>query len=138
MKVLTILLLLSALSSPTSAPTTAPAQDSATQPAAESAQPAETAAQRGTRDAHADIARGRLAFRVAGLPDVSTFAYWDLLKSRLGVEIEGVAGCIVDEEIVESLGAYNKVMEAEIKRRHGKNVLKRLREEAQQRSASGK
>jgi hypothetical protein len=84
----------------------------------------------GAAEARQDIARGHLELRSYGLPMASNQTYVQLLRDRLGVEDNRVAGCIVTQELVDETDAYNKVMVAEIERRFGAGILERLRDEA--------
>ncbi|MFO0875566.1 MAG: DUF1080 domain-containing protein [Phycisphaerales bacterium] len=85
----------------------------------------------GAEEARADIGRGVLKLRTFGLPAVWAGDYHELLRTRLGVEIEGVAGCIVDERIVETTKGYNEVMRTEIARRFGAKALDQVQVDAE-------
>jgi hypothetical protein len=84
----------------------------------------------GAAEAERDIAAGVLRLKTYGLPAHWIGEYQDLMKSRLGVEIRPVAGCVVPESLRRNAGAYNRRMEAEISRRFGAGAQAKIVAEA--------
>ena len=85
----------------------------------------------GKADAHADLAAGKLVIEEAGLPQIWEGTYSRLLRERHGIEVRYVAGCLIDQETVKHMKAYNAVMKAEISRRFGKEALEKAATDAQ-------
>lgn len=81
-------------------------------------------------EARRDIARDHLELRRYGMPSEHYLKYVRLLRDRLGVELNSVAGCAVGQELVRDTDAYNAVMTQEIERRFGAGVLQRLSAES--------
>lgn len=97
-----------------------------------SSEPGDFAAARraASREAEQDIRRGHLELRTHGLPAPSRNEYARLLGERLGVALVPVAGCVVTSQLLAEVEAYNRVMEREIERRHGRGILDRISGEA--------
>ncbi len=85
----------------------------------------------GAAEAERDIAAGVLRLKTYGLPAHWYFKYQELMKSRLGVEIKPVAGCVVDESLRGNVTGYNRRMNAEIARRFGAGAQDKIVAEAQ-------
>jgi hypothetical protein len=85
----------------------------------------------GAAEAERDIAAGVLCLKTYGLPAHWFFDYSNLMKSKLGVEIRPVAGCLVDDTLVRNVGAYNRRMDTEINRRFGVGAQDKIFAEAQ-------
>lgn len=90
------------------------------------------AAERGQREAKADLAAGKLAVESYGLMASYNIVYRQLLKERYGIEVRMVAGCVVDESITGHAQGYNGIMNAEIKKRFGEDVFEKTSKEAQE------
>ena len=84
----------------------------------------------GRAEAARDIAAGDLRLRTYGLPLPSDSTYETLLEERIGVKVDVVAGCLLTPDLVAKTSAYNAVVEAEIARRFGADVLDSLEKEA--------
>ena len=94
------------------------------------------AAARGRAAAERDILEGQLRIRTYGLPSPSAGLYRELLKEKLGIDVVTVAGCVVNESLVAETDAYNTLMEAEISRRFGPDILQTIDREASERYAA--
>ena len=70
--------------------------------------------------AEADIQRGHMAFKYAGLPNPWEEAYRQHFQSKHQVSADQVAGCLVSPETAAAIQAYNNVSIPEIERRIGK------------------
>lgn len=87
---------------------------------------------RGRAEARRDIQEGRLALEIMGPPPPPwQETYQRLAKERYGIEQRWVAGCMPSNRVMGHADGYDEVMEAEIERRFGKDVLKKTAEEAQ-------
>jgi hypothetical protein len=78
-----------------------------------------------------DLAGGKLELEFAGLPADHFREYSQLMQKQYGVKVRGVAGCIVEPDIMAHLRGYNDVMEPEIERRFGKGIWSRVNVDAQ-------
>lgn len=85
----------------------------------------------GRSDADRDIAVGKLRLKSYGLHPAWYSKYTELVEQRLGVEIQGVAGCDVDESLRRSVDGYNRRMREEIDRRFGPAAHEAVEQEAQ-------
>jgi len=90
---------------------------------------------RGKAEARADIWASRPRILSYGYPDPARPEYAELLEQRLGVELDVIAGCVVDDEIIGRADGYDVVMIAHLEARHGRGLLDRLWAEAQRRHA---
>jgi hypothetical protein len=81
-------------------------------------------------EARKDIAAGRYHILTYGLPLPGSSRTDALLEQRYGIEYQGVAGCIVDEGIMEWASAYNQISVAAIKKKFGGDVFERTRHDA--------
>ena len=86
----------------------------------------------GAAEAKKDLAQGRPKLKVYGLQTPSAGFYSMLLSSRLGIQAETIAGCIVTEDLTKYAGAYNAVIEKYAKRKFGDDIFERLMTEAEQ------
>ena len=84
----------------------------------------------GRSEAEKDLAAGQLRLKIYGLPFPWDRKYREMAWERLGVELDFVAGCIVDDELVERVAGYNEPMQREIDRRHGPGAMDKLAEAA--------
>ena len=87
--------------------------------------------QAGRADAEQDVCVGRLAIEVFGLPSFWESDYANILEQRYHIQIKRVAGCCVNDQIIDHARGYNEVMEAEIQRRFGAGVLEKVEAEAE-------
>jgi hypothetical protein len=85
----------------------------------------------GKADAKKDVANGVLAVEACGFPMKADGEYVRLLMRRHGIEVRRVGNCIISEEVDEHMRGYNKVAEATIERRFGKDCLSNAAVEAQ-------
>jgi hypothetical protein len=85
----------------------------------------------GAAEARKDIAAGKLRLKTYGLPAHWFGNYSNLMKSRLGVETESVAGCVVNDGLIRNVAGYNARMEVEIDRRFGAGAHDKIVAEAQ-------
>jgi hypothetical protein len=85
----------------------------------------------GAAEARKDIAAGNLRLKGYGLPAHWFGQYSNLMKSRLGVEIKWVAGCVVDDRLTRNVAGYNARMEKEIAKRFGAGAHDKIVAEAQ-------
>ena|SRR5436190_3062561 len=93
--------------------------------------PSNPAFEAGIAHAQADIANGVLAIEHAGWPMRYDQEYVRLMKQKYGIEVRRVADCVVHEDVEEHMRGYNKVAEAEIERRFGKDCLSQAEHQAQ-------
>jgi hypothetical protein len=84
----------------------------------------------GQAAAERDLAAGRLRLKGYGLPPPWYPEYVRLLRERYGIEMEGVAGCVVTESLVAEVEGYNERMLREIHCRFGAEALKRVARDA--------
>lgn len=78
-----------------------------------------TAKEKGEADARRDVAAGKLIIRLRGM---AAFPPPDF-KEKYGIEFS-IGGCLVSEDIDEYDDGYNKISEAEIRRRFGRQFFK--------------
>jgi hypothetical protein len=91
----------------------------------------------GAAEAERDIAAGILRLKTYGLPAPWFVDYQNLMKSRLGVEIKPVAGCVVTDYLTKNAGGYNRRMNEEIARRFGARAHDQIVGLAQKGASSG-
>ncbi|MCY0992505.1 hypothetical protein OV203_35525 [Nannocystis sp. ILAH1] len=91
---------------------------------------ADDAYERGKRHAQAAIARNELGIETYGYPAACRYEYARILREQYKVTLHEVAGCVIDDAIAEHARGYNEVMDAEIVRRHGPNVFKKVSRKA--------
>jgi hypothetical protein len=82
----------------------------------------------GRAEAQKDVAAGILAIEEYGFGAGAGLAA-GILRERYQIEIRATAGCMVDEKIIGHAAGYNKVSEAEIDRRVGRDRVDAAREE---------
>ena len=96
---------------------------------------AATAREKGAREAKDAIAAGVLKLKeYPPLPSPAWQGkYIQLLKERCGVdyEVPQLPKGISEADFIEEIRGWNGVMEAEIKKKFGDDILQKLREEAQ-------
>jgi hypothetical protein len=85
----------------------------------------------GKEAAAKDLKQGILAVETYGLPMPSYGEYENLLKKNYHIELRPIAGCVVDDDILNHVKGYNEVSKAEIHRRFGKDVFEKTMTEAQ-------
>jgi hypothetical protein len=84
----------------------------------------------GRAEAVQDLATGKLRLKTYGLPAPWSWKCHEMARDKFGVEFDTVAGCVVDDELVERVTGYNEPMQREIDRRHGPGALEKLAEAA--------
>jgi hypothetical protein len=84
----------------------------------------------GTAEAERDIKAGALKLKTHGYPAPWLHVWSDLMKERLGVEVEVVGDCVVTDELEANVKSYNERMNREIERRFGTGVVEALFQEA--------
>jgi hypothetical protein len=87
----------------------------------------------GRAEALHDVAAGRLILKTAGLPTAEHDELVRILAEEFGIEVQGVAGCIVTDDVAEYLRGYAPVAQAEILRIHGRDILPEAQVEARRR-----
>jgi len=86
----------------------------------------------GKREAEAELSQGHLRYQIYGLgetwdgPDL----YAEHLRNDYGIELVHVAGCVVTEELELHTQGYDDTMLTAIETRYGKNLLKRVHDQA--------
>lgn len=85
---------------------------------------------RGRADALRDLRRGTLAFERCGEPAPWHDTWARLLRERYHIEARWISGTAPDDETFAHSRAYNAIMEPEIARRCGPDVLERSFAEA--------
>jgi hypothetical protein len=91
-----------------------------------------TATDAGEAEAERDITAGTLKLKEMGYLAPWADVWIDLMKERLGIEVEVVAGCVVTEELLANVKGYNRRMNQEIERQFGAGVVKALVQEARE------
>ncbi len=86
----------------------------------------------GEAEAERDVAAGVLRLKTYGLPAPWFTEYSTLMRDRLGVSLQGVAGCVVDERLRLHVEGYNRRMEKEIGQKFGADAHAAIVKEAQQ------
>ncbi|WAS98350.1 hypothetical protein [Nannocystis punicea] len=86
--------------------------------------------ERGKQAALRSIARNELGLETFGYPARCRSEYARILREKYKVELHTVAGCVIDETILEHARGYNEVMEAEITRRYGASVFNKVSRQA--------
>ncbi len=84
----------------------------------------------GLDEAEHDLAQGILALRVCGPPTAWRARFAELVRTRLGVEVDSVGGFLPTERDVQRAAGYNAVMRAAIDARFGAGALAELEAEA--------
>ena len=86
----------------------------------------------GAAEAKEDISRGSPKLKAFGLLTPSSRFYSMLLSSRLGIQQETIAGCVVTEDLTKYANAYNTVIEKWAKKKFGDDIFEQLMTEAEQ------
>ncbi len=97
--------------------------------------PKSLAYRRAAREARDDLRNGTPRFLTYGYPGPATDLYAELLERRLGVALVPIAGCMVDDDIVDRAAGNNDVVIADLERRYGEGILGGIRDEAERRYA---
>lgn len=100
-------------------------------------QTALSSSERGRSEAARDVqnekfvikAWGLAEFRINDIPS-RTEVYESLLLSRYKIRFEWVAGCVIDDETLSYATAYNEVSKAAIEAKFGKDILDKVRKDA--------
>jgi hypothetical protein len=90
-----------------------------------------TAAFRGRTVARFDVWRGHFEVQTYGLPVEWLPEYQRLLRERYGIQLRPVAGCIVPEELVAYVDAYDSILSNAIEKKFGAGTLKRTMQDAE-------
>lgn len=85
---------------------------------------------RGKQEAHRDLKAGKMMVKTFGLPQPWIGTYRDILRSQYGVEDEAIAGCIVDDGILDYSRGYNEVSKAFIQKNYKMDIFEKAAEEA--------
>jgi hypothetical protein len=91
---------------------------------------------RGDITARIDLAQGEMRILQYGLGSPADDEHKRLFKTRYGIEIKTVAGCVVSQDQAAYWDAYNAVMREAISRKYGSDVIDRTIAEAEQRYAA--
>jgi hypothetical protein len=83
----------------------------------------------GRTEAKKDVGTGVLVIEESGFGAGGGPHVQRILRDRYGVEIRGVAGCVVNERIMGHEDGYNSVSQSEIDRRFGHERVEAAREE---------
>ncbi|MBV8968709.1 MAG: hypothetical protein JO331_06545 [Verrucomicrobia bacterium] len=86
----------------------------------------------GAAEAKQDIATGNRKLKSFGLAAPWIYEYAKLLKERLGVELERIAGCVVNRDLLTYARAYNSVIQQEAEEKYGRDILGQVGREAKQ------
>ena len=86
----------------------------------------------GKREFERDLSQGLLKFRIYGLPVEwnGPDLYAEYLRKDYGIELVRVAGCGVDDLLVERTRGYDELSLATIESRFGKGLLDRVHQRA--------
>lgn len=90
----------------------------------------ESAAIRGELVARYDLARGKYVVLSAGLPVRWRSEYARLLRERYGIEDRAIAGCIVDQPLLDFIGGYDGISMPAVDAKFGHDVFKEVMLEA--------
>ena len=77
----------------------------------------------GTLEAKSDIQKGTPSIKAYGLPHPATEQYIVLLKKKLNIEYDSIAGCSVDSFLVKYADSYNKVIFEYAAKRYGPSAI---------------
>jgi hypothetical protein len=80
----------------------------------------------GRTEALSDIKAGTPKLKTYGLPSPVCEKYAEILKERIGVKFQPIAGCCVDEHLVKYAQSYNETTTAHLELKHGKGILDKL------------
>jgi hypothetical protein len=84
----------------------------------------------GAAEARRDLAKGTPSYKAFGLPHPATGQYAVLLKKRMNITYDPIAGCEVDEYLLEYAKRYNTVILKYVDKKYGPKAMDRLWEEA--------
>ena len=84
----------------------------------------------GAAEATQDIVNGHPKLKVFGLPAPWINEYAKLLKERLSIEQERIAGCVVNQDLLTYARAYNSVIQEEAEKKYGRDIFNQLWQEA--------
>lgn len=84
---------------------------------------AETIEAKAQTQAQKDIQAGKPEYRIYGEPTSREDILADILKTKYGVILHRVAGCIVTEELRKDAAAYNATVAVHLKQVHQKDVF---------------
>lgn len=84
----------------------------------------------GAAEARRDIAKGTPFYKAYGLPHPATTQYAVLLKKRMNITYETLAGCMVDEYLLKYADRYNTVIVEYAAKKYGANAMGELWNEA--------
>lgn len=97
------------------------------------------ACKKGQRDAQEAISKGKLAFETFGYPSEWGVEYESALEAQFGIRSISIAGCIVSDYEIQHAKGFNEIMQTEVDRKLGSDVLdafkKRLRADYETRKA---
>jgi hypothetical protein len=77
----------------------------------------------GAAEARKDIADGCPKLKVYGLLRGSTDFYAGLLASKLGIQQQTIAGCVVTSDLTKYADAYNEVITEYAEKKFGKGIF---------------
>ncbi len=80
----------------------------------------------GRIDAIHTILAGRIMLATLGYPAPCARDYERVLAAEYDVVVTRVAGCVVEPGVAEEAAGFNEVMEAELERRYGGDVLRTI------------
>ena len=83
--------------------------------------------QQGALDARADIINSTPRYLVYGLQKDGR-AFFAEMQRTYGVTVDAVAGCVVDQKIIDHARGYNEVMLAHLNEKYGEDVLATVRQ----------
>ena len=84
----------------------------------------------GKLDAKIDIKNGKYKFKTYGLHSEWFDLYCKILLTKYNIEVEGIAGCVVTNDIRKYVEDYNSVSMAEIKKKYGNDIFEKSKDEA--------
>jgi hypothetical protein len=86
----------------------------------------------GAAEARKDITDGCPKLKVYGLLRGSTDFYAGLLASKLGIQQQTIAGCVVTSDLTKYADSYNEVITEYAEKKFGKGTFEKLMTEANQ------
>jgi len=90
---------------------------------------------RGTLAARWDISHGRYRILTYGLASLDRGEYARTVRDRYGVEIRTIAGCRVDDSLVDYARGYDVAMKAALQQHYKRDVLAEAASEMQMKQA---
>lgn len=82
--------------------------------------------QAGQADARRDLTKGVLALEIYGVPVPGSEHYDLLLRQRYGIQLRLVATCSINQKTFDHATGYDGIMEPEIGRRFGTNIVQSI------------